>query len=109
VPDRRRKRTRPTSNERGAAPAPRAARGETHEPAVPKNWPEGHVSVALTGDDTEECIAITIHDVKHHLHSTTAYELRDMLVDRLDEWQTMAADEGNGIDPYTKLVPESGS
>ena len=47
----------------------------THEPRVPQNWPEAHVSVKLTGDDNGECIEVTIHGVRHYLHSTTAREL----------------------------------
>jgi hypothetical protein len=61
---------------------------ETHEPETPQNWPEGHVSVALTRDEIGECIEVTIHGVKHYLHSTTARELANMLTSRLDEWNT---------------------
>jgi len=38
---------------------------ETFEPDTPRNWPEGHVWVALTDDDIDECIAVTIHGVRH--------------------------------------------
>lgn len=34
---------------------------ETHEPAVPIGWPDGHVAVGLTDDAEDECIKITIH------------------------------------------------
>jgi len=61
---------------------------ETHEPETPQNWPEGHVSVALTRDEIGECIEVTIHGVKHYLHSTTVRELANMLTSRLDEWNT---------------------
>jgi len=61
---------------------------ETHEPSVPQSWPEGHVSVALTSDDIGECIEVTIHGVRHYLHSTTARELANMLTSKLDEWNT---------------------
>lgn len=67
---------------------------ETHEPAIPQNWPDGHVAVALTDPEVDECIEVTIHGVKHHLHSTTARELSDRLVARLDEWNAIARDAG---------------
>lgn len=63
---------------------------ETHEPPLPENWPHGHVGVALTGDDQEECIEVTIHGVRHYLHSTTAQELSKMLRTRIDEWNETA-------------------
>lgn len=63
---------------------------ETHEPSVPQNWPEGHVSVVLTDDDSEECVEVTIHGVRHYIHSTTARELTNMLTSRLEEWNTTA-------------------
>jgi hypothetical protein len=94
-------RTRPTVSEQSR---PRPVRGETHEPEVPQNWPEGHVSVALTQDELDECIEVTVHGVRHYLHSTTAYELRNMLVERLDEWQRAAELEGYGIDGYERLL-----
>ncbi len=69
---------------------------ETHEPPIPQDWPNGHVGgVALTGDDEAECIEITIHGVKHYLHSTTARELSNMLVGRIDEWNGMARAHGS--------------
>ena len=67
---------------------------ETHEPAVPQDWPNGHVGVALTDDDQDECIEVTIHGVRHYLHSTTARELSNMLVNRLEEWNVKAHAEG---------------
>lgn len=67
---------------------------ETHEPESPINWPDGHVGVALTDDDVEECIAVRIHGVQHFLHSTTARELSDMLLGRLDEWNAAAVQAG---------------
>ena len=63
---------------------------ETHEPEEPQNWPDGHVGVALTGDDMGECIEITVHGVRHYLHSTTARELSNMLLSRIDEWNVTA-------------------
>lgn len=63
---------------------------ETHEPPVPQNWPHGHVGVTLTGNDQEECIEVTIHGVRHYLHSTTAQELSKMLSSRIDEWNETA-------------------
>jgi len=63
---------------------------ETHEPMVPRNWPDGHVGVALTGDDQDECIEVTIHGVRHYLHSSTAQELNNMLSSRIEEWNKTA-------------------
>jgi len=67
---------------------------ETHEPAIPRNWPEGHVSVVLTDGSIEECIEVTIHGVRHYLHSTTARELSNMLLRRIDEWNMIARQAG---------------
>ena len=67
---------------------------ETHEPEVPQNWPDGHVAVALTDDGQGECIEVTIHGTKHYLHSTTARELSNMLVARIDEWNLTATEAG---------------
>jgi len=67
---------------------------ETHEPVFPRNWPDGHVAVAITDDDQGECIEITIHGVKHYLHSSTAAELRNMLAARLREWNKVAVRNG---------------
>lgn len=55
---------------RGPKPA-RALITETHEPAVPQNWPDDHVGVIVTGDDRQECLEVTIHGVRHYPHSTT--------------------------------------
>lgn len=63
---------------------------ETHEPPLPQNWPHGHVGVALTGDDQDECIEVTIHGVRHYLHTSTARELSQMLSSRIDEWNGTA-------------------
>ncbi|MFJ6003949.1 hypothetical protein [Arthrobacter sp. NPDC092385] len=59
---------------------------ETHEPDVPQNWPHGHVGVTLTDDDQDECIEVTIHGVRHYLHSSTAQKLSTMLSSRIEEW-----------------------
>lgn len=67
---------------------------ETHEPDVPINWPEGHVGVALTEDDQDECIEVTIHGVRHYLHSSTAQELSRMLSARIEEWNKIAQASG---------------
>lgn len=67
---------------------------ETHEPRVPVNWPDGHVAVALTDDNIGECIEVTVHGVRHYLHSTTARELSDRLIARLDEWNATARAAG---------------
>lgn len=73
---------------------------ETHEPVEPINWPHGHVAVArtnivgeksdwltvgnlaveITDDTVDECIAITLANTRHFLHSTTARELSNMLL-----------------------------
>jgi len=66
----------------------------THEPPVPQNWPDGHVSVELTGDDEGECMVLTIHGVRHYLHSTTAYELSKKLSGRIEEWDVYAKSQG---------------
>jgi hypothetical protein len=78
----------------------KAAIAETHEPEEPTNWPHGHVGVTranamgnksdwltmdnvgveLTDDTAGECIAITLADTRHFLHSTTARELSNMLL-----------------------------
>ncbi|MGN7222345.1 hypothetical protein ACTHQN_05745 [Curtobacterium flaccumfaciens] len=76
--------------ERASAPLP----AETHEPAVPRNWPDGHVGVAITDPDDDECIEVTIHGVRHYLHSTTARELSNMLGERLEEWNETAKEHG---------------
>jgi len=67
---------------------------ETHEPPVPQDWPDGHVSVVLTNDDIGECIEVTIHGVRHYLHSTTARALSDRLIERLKEWNRTARAAG---------------
>lgn len=71
-----------------------AAPTVTHEPAVVQNWPDGHVAVALTGDDQGECIEVTVHGVKHYLHSSTARELSNMLISNLEKWNTTASAAG---------------
>lgn len=78
---------------RGKKPADTRVQ-ETHEPAVPRNWPEGHVAVTLTGDDQDECIEVTVHGVRHYLHSTTARELSNMLKARIEEWNAVARRAG---------------
>lgn len=67
---------------------------ETHEPDQPKDWPDGHVGVALTGSDQGECIEVTIHGVRHYLHATTAEELSKMLKARIEEWNETAKAAG---------------
>jgi hypothetical protein len=78
---------------RGPKPATQLIR-VTHEPALPQNWPDGHVGAVMTGLDQAECIEVTIHGVKHYLHSTTARELSNMLLTRIDEWNEVATDAG---------------
>lgn len=68
---------------------------ETHEPATPNDWPNGHVDVELTPDDVEECIKVRIHEVQHYLHSTTARELSNMLLAKIDEWNDVAIRHGH--------------
>lgn len=67
---------------------------ETHEPPMPQNWPNGHVEVALTDNDQDEYIEVTIHGVRHYLHSSTAQELNIMLSSRIDEWNKTAQASG---------------
>lgn len=67
---------------------------ETHEPDQPRDWPHGHVGVGLTGNDEDECIEVTIHGVKHYLHSSTARELSTMLADKIEEWNGVARSHG---------------
>jgi hypothetical protein len=78
---------------RGQKPA-RLLIKETHEPEQPIIWPDGHVGVSLTSDDQGECIEVTIHGVRHYLHSTTARELTLMLSDRIEEWNEIATAAG---------------
>lgn len=59
---------------------------ETHEPAIPRNWPDGHVGVTLTDDSQDECLQVTIHGVEHYLHASTARELSSMLLSRIEEY-----------------------
>lgn len=73
---------------------------ETHEPEVPDNWPHGHVAVTrmnsagqqgqlmvgdidvtITDATASECIAVDLADTRHFLHSTTARELSNMLLE----------------------------
>ncbi len=74
---------------------------ETHEPAEAVDWPHGHVAVTrmnakgqqhqqlttadvavtLTDATAEECIAIDLAETRHFLHSSTARELSNMLLD----------------------------
>jgi len=67
---------------------------ETHEPEVPRNWPNGHVGVALTGDETGEYIEVTVHGVRHNLHPATARELSSALRGRIAEWKVIARESG---------------
>lgn len=46
--------------------------------------------MAITDPEDDECIEVTIHGVRHYLHSTTARELSNMLDKRLDEWNETA-------------------
>ena len=77
--------------------ANRTLKRETHEPKQPRNWPDGHVAVALTGSESEECFRLTVHGVEHYLHSSTTRELSNMLLVRLDEWNATAV--AAGIEP----------
>lgn len=75
-------------------PKPAKLPAVTHEPAIPLNWPDGHVAVVMTGEEQLECIEVTIHGVKHYLHSTTARELSNMLLARISEWNELAMSKG---------------
>jgi|GEM_PF-2831303 len=78
----------------------------THEPAEPIDWPDGHVSVELTGPEHSECIVVTIHGVGHHLHSTTAQALNDRLRDKIEEWDAFAKSQGAaGALPLSEEAP----
>lgn len=77
--------------------ANRSLKRETHEPKQPRNWPDGHVAVELTGSESEECFLVCVHGVDHYLHSTTTRELSNMLISRLDEWNAKAV--AAGIEP----------
>jgi hypothetical protein len=79
----------------GLKQQPRKVPAETHEPLVPVNWPEGHVSAEITDDDDLECIVVTVHGVRHYLHSTTARELELAIKRKLDQWNAKAR-EGLG-------------
>lgn len=79
---------RPSRNLRHAVPP------VTHEPTVPENWPDGHVSVRLTADDVLECLAVTIHGVQHYLHATTARELEKMVHGVLEEYNAKCERSG---------------
>lgn len=70
---------------------------KTHEPWPPRDWPHGHVAVELTGDEIDECVEVVIHGVEHYLHSTTARELSNMLLQRLNEWNEKV--KGHGVAP----------
>lgn len=79
---------------------------ETREPEEPRNWPHGHVDVDLTGDEAAECIAVTIHDVRHYLHSSTAQALLDRLEERISEWDEYAKSQGApGVRPQIDPRP----
>lgn len=80
---------------------PKQPENETHEPAVPIDWPHGHVAVmrmdpaarqlqqlatddvnvSLTDATASECIAIDLAGTRHFLHSSTARELSNMLLE----------------------------
>jgi hypothetical protein len=94
-------RRKPTPQVRTGTPrGPALARGVTHEPEYPINWPDGHVGVELTPDDDDECIAVRVHSVTHYLHTTTAIELRRMLTEAIDAYDARVADvlAGGGPD-----------
>lgn len=67
---------------------PLATKTETHEPAIPRDWPNGHVNVKLTGDEVDECVKVTIHGIDHYLHATTARELSNMLLGTLEKYNS---------------------
>ena len=71
---------------RRAERSPRIVQGTTHEPPPGPTWPQGNVSVELTGGDEAECVEVVIHGIRHLLHSSTAAALTYMLTDRLRIW-----------------------
>lgn len=66
----------------------------THEPSQPNNWPNGHVSCELTGDDTSECMIITIHGIEHYLHASTSRELEKMIHNQLETFNQKCREYG---------------
>ncbi len=83
-----------------------SAASETHEPDEPVDWPDGHVRVDLTGREQSECIVVTIHNVRHHLHSTTAQALNDRLREKIEEWDAYAKSHGAaGVLPSAEEAP----
>lgn len=69
----------------------RASRKKRDRRAEAVSAPAGqHIGVAITDIDQDECIEITIHGVRHYLHTTTAEELSRMLRGQLDEWSNTA-------------------
>jgi hypothetical protein len=83
-----------------------SATSETHEPAQPVDWPDGHVRVDLTGPEQSECIVVTIHGVRHHLHSTTAQALNERLTDKIEDWDAIAKSHGApGVLPAADETP----
>lgn len=83
-----------------------SAVSETHEPTEPIDWPDGHVRVELTEPEHSECIVVTIHSVRHHLHSTTAQALNERLTEKIEEWDIFAKSQGApGVLPLVEGAP----
>ncbi|WP_413099061.1 hypothetical protein [Streptomyces sp. Inha503] len=63
---------------------------ETHEPDSPlPGWPRSHVDSELTDPDSDECVVVTIHGIRHYLHATTARELQAALGKTLVEYNEL--------------------
>lgn len=66
---------------------------ETHEPQPSRDWPDGHVNVELASTARDESIVVTVHEVRHHLRSTTAQVLSERLTERIKALSQVAASD----------------
>lgn len=79
---------------------------ETHEPRPLRDWPDGHVRVDLANADRDESIIVTVHDMRHHLLSTTAQVLNERLAEKIKEWDRDAKARGaDGLLPPEERHP----
>jgi hypothetical protein len=63
----------------------------TNEPRTSlPNYPFSHVNIELTNDAIDECFCLTVHGVKHYLHSNTVQNLCIMLISGLLKWEKEA-------------------
>jgi hypothetical protein len=61
---------------------------------MPLPFAELNGPVSLVQDRYRTVIEVTIHGVKHYLHSSTARELQKMLSSNLTEWNKTAVAAG---------------